>query len=387
MSALNSAVETNMIHGEILKTLRRTYAPFPVERLRIMFNQRGEKFKIELINEVLEAYEYVKSLHPSDISKADLDTLKNDYQFDKILESLVQPVHAGILKKGCTKSVIKANIRTELKYGKKLEQAIAIALNMAEKCKKTNKKVVKKGAGLWDVIKDPIGTLKEGMEPIPTKLNNISTKTLSKYGQEPIQTIQIIRSPLSGFWTGALNTLSFGAFNEIKEKNGYDSLYHLSLLFGMEDETIIIEKNEVVNVSPIKDSDVGDKTEFYSISVPEDTNLDTIIDNTLKYMGANNFYEYDALGGNNCQNFIMNILIANNLLTPDAKEFLFQDMTGITNDLESSKRAHHLPELVKKITDVASKVSRLLGKGRRKNLENIDIDVIKFIENDGFKML
>jgi len=40
------------------------------------------------------------------------------------------------LKKGSSKKIISANIRTEMKHGKKQSQAIAIAYNKAKKGKK-----------------------------------------------------------------------------------------------------------------------------------------------------------------------------------------------------------------------------------------------------------
>ena len=44
------------------------------------------------------------------------------------------------LKKGSSKKIISANIRTEMKAGKSQKQAVAIALSKAGKSKKKKKK-------------------------------------------------------------------------------------------------------------------------------------------------------------------------------------------------------------------------------------------------------
>lgn len=245
-----------------------------------------------------------------------------------------------------------------------------------------------KGKGIMDVLKDPIGTIKEGLYEIPTKLNNISTNTLKELGTKNIKALTIIRSPLKKHWENALNVLSLGKFKEIQKKLGYDKLFHLSLLADVEDKIIIIEKNEVIHIAPIDKEAIDKNTEYLNVSLNNKLTLDVLIDNTLKGMGSTEFYDYDALGvngkqPNNCQNFIMQILNYNKILTQKEKNFIYQDMTPITEELKN-QGVGFVPNMLKFITNTGSRVSRFIGKGKKgKKKESI----YDFILNNKFRFL
>ena len=63
---------------------------------------------------------------------------------------------------------------------------------------------------------------------------------LSKYGNEKIHTITIIRTPLNSMVTFAIETLSW---NKIE----YDKLFHLSLILF--NGNILIEKNSIISMT------------------------------------------------------------------------------------------------------------------------------------------
>ena len=241
------------------------------------------------------------------------------------------------------------------------------------------------GAGLWDVLKDPIGTIKEAMRDIPSKLNNISQRTVDTYGATQIEAIEIMRTPLNNVLMGALNTISFGQFNKIKEENGYDKLYHLALKFTIRGEKIICEKNEVITIAPFKDDDVNDKTEYFAVSPSPRLNILDMVINTFNRMGATRFYGYDALRGNNCQDFILNMLEANHLSTEASRKFIYQDFDAITKKLDEGPWTSHVSGAVKKITSLGSYVSRLTGAQRKE--KKINKKFIEFVNNKGFRFL
>ncbi|MET0570951.1 MAG: hypothetical protein ABWZ79_05960 [Pedobacter agri] len=243
----------------------------------------------------------------------------------------------------------------------------------------------KKGKGLSDFLKDPIGHVKEAFQPIPTKLNNISMKTIEEFGNYPVQSMFVMRTPLSNNLTGALNIVSSGEFNRLQKNANIDQLYHVALVGSFNNTNIIIEKNEVVNIAPFKKSDVTNNTEILRIKLSSNPSLIQLIANTLNFMGPQNFYDYDALGAtnrgrNNCQDFVNAVLESNNLLTPDVYKFFYQDISPITNELQN-----HVPIAVKAVTQTGSIVSRLIGKGKRNT--KIPTQFIHFVEKNGFRFL
>jgi len=253
----------------------------------------------------------------------------------------------------------------------------------AEKKRKELEK--KLGGGLWDVIKDPIGTIKEAFAPVPTKLNNISTRTLEQWGNIPISSpIIIARTPLNRFLTGALDAVSLGKFGQLQKKYKYDSLFHLLIIVIVNGQRIIIEKNEVVNVAPFKPSDVNNKTEYYQLNFNPSINLtlNKMLMRTKAKMGDHLFYSYSALGNNNCQDFVRNLLGANGLATQPALNFIYQNLNAIVKELRESGFGY-VPRVVDAITDLGSKVSRIIGKGKEDSYKPF----VNFVANEGLRFL
>lgn len=261
------------------------------------------------------------------------------------------------------------------------------------------------GSGFMDFIKNPIGHIKEAFAGTPTKLNNTATKTLNEYGNLPINALQIARTPLNNMLEGAINAVSLGKFSELKNKYGFDKLYHLSLIATLSTNKIIIEKNEVITIEPLSQSgSIKSNTEYYNIPLNNpNLNLNTLIENTKNLMGESKFYDYDSFT-NNCQNFIESVLKANNLYNQQAGNFLMQNVSGIQQDLNSSGFSY-VPKVMRKITNMGSIFSRLMGKGTKKDaldafekyveknklteseMNNLTEHFIDFINSEGFRFL
>ena len=171
------------------------------------------------------------------------------------------------------------------------------------------------GGGFMDFLKNPIGTIKEAFSGIPTRLNNVSQRTLKDFGKLPIILLKLAKTPLNENISNVVNTISLGKMKELANKYGYDKMFHISLIATLpNNNNIIIEKNEVVIIEPLNNSkSLNQNTEYLNIAVQDpNLNLNEMINKTIKYMGDDKFYSYDAFD-NNCEKFVKSILQANNL--------------------------------------------------------------------------
>lgn len=188
-----------------------------------------------------------------------------------------------------------------------------------------------------------------------------------KYGNYIITNIFIRRKPIFAILDRVLNLLSLGKWTEAKAKYGYDSLFHLSMVFLVRPPDrpsgsggavyIKVEKNEVPDVEVYDYRQVLEQP-YIQFGVPCCMTLNQVMNNAQNLMGPN-FYTYDAFQ-NNCQVFIQSILKASGLLTERLNEFIMQDTEGILKQLPS-----YIQPFSRKITDIAGLANVALeGQGK-----------------------
>ena len=187
--------------------------------------------------------------------------------------------------------------------------------------------------------------------------------TLSKVGDMGVVSITMFRCPISSIIKGAINVLSFGKFNELLKKHGFDKLFHLGMILTLRDgRQIVIEKNDEINVS-FKLPKI--KSGCDTMAVPIGGRIATfspieLLLNTKKAVGDKLFYDYDGTR-NNCQNFMINILARNKLLTPALKDFIYQDLNELFEDMD--ERASYMRGLMKATTRMGKVANVLTGQG------------------------
>ena len=205
------------------------------------------------------------------------------------------------------------------------------------------------GAGLLDLFKKP-----------KKDFSNSSKSTIKKFGDLPIVGLEVVRTPILKVLDRIINLISFGKFNKLKEKYGFDDLFHLQLVSKVNMnghfKNVVLEKNEVINVS----TNVATKNTSQMISVPVNRpiTINELLNNARQKVGDAKFFLYDPFL-NNCQNFILDLLNSSGLSNNSIDSFIKQDVSKIAEGLPS-----HVKKMMGLTTDLGARVSQAIGAGR-----------------------
>jgi hypothetical protein len=159
------------------------------------------------------------------------------------------------------------------------------------------------------MLQDGTGTFvrEPGLEPPKFR------KLLEEVGDEKITKLTLWRQPIS-----VNSILKF-----LKLNKSYDDLFHLAVNIN---EKYNLDKQSVLTFERGKS-----KGETLEIPVNKDITIDELIQRTKKRMGNEAYSSYSVR--NNCQQFLLNVLSANGLMTADARKFIEQDVEKILQDL------------------------------------------------------
>lgn len=219
------------------------------------------------------------------------------------------------------------------------------------------------GKGLFDFIKskakDLYSGLKSGVSKVfSTRLddyNNTTKETLRKYGDMNIDNLMIYRTPVNSMIDKALNIFSFGKFAEMKKKYGFDEFFHLALVAQVKGKNVIIEKNEVINVSTSYNT--NDRTETMKVEMKrKPLTINQLLNATREKQTPDDYFSYDAFN-NNCQMFIRALLRNVDLYTKDIDGFLFQNVENLIKEMPT------LAKVAKTATDIGAWFNKITGQG------------------------
>jgi hypothetical protein len=194
-----------------------------------------------------------------------------------------------------------------------------------------------------------------------TKYTYESQATLKKYGDMPVKKLMIYKTPLKDKDTMIVNALSLGSYNAVRKKLGekFDTMFHLALIAVMPDnQQVVVEKNANIHIATTP-YNVKPTTKIVHVPINHPFTLVAMTENARKAMGDKKYFGYSALNGNNCQNYVMELLKNVGIrITPKMKEFIFQDITELVAGLPK-----FVPGFADKITHFWALKDRWLGKG------------------------
>jgi hypothetical protein len=238
------------------------------------------------------------------------------------------------------------------------------------------------GSGIGDFFKKIGKTVKNIFTPRLDSYNNQTRKSLEQFGNMPVKRLTIYRTPIMKILDKVINLISFGKFGELKKKYGFDTLYHLALIADLGNKTLVIEKNEVINVSTSYNT--SNKTEKLDVPLNgKDFTINEMFEVGRKNVGEKKWFLYDPFS-NNCQYFIKYCLESINLYGTQEKDFLFQDLTELAKELPS-----YTKKIAKTTTDIGAVVNKLTGRGETpitmKKGSKAEKDFIDYILKHNFK--
>lgn len=140
---------------------------------------------------------------------------------------------------------------------------------------------------------------------------------LSRKGDATIYSIKVGRTPVQGMITGIIKIVS---------TTPYDTLFHLFIQMTTSKGLILLQKNARINMMEGSSTDIENAEWLDVPNVPQIT-VNQLIENTRNQMGQK-FIPYSP-SGNNCQDFIMNVLTSNGMNDPTVLDFVKQDTKSI----------------------------------------------------------
>ena len=188
--------------------------------------------------------------------------------------------------------------------------------------------------------------------------NNIN-KIIKKYGEENILAIRIGRRPINSKVELAFNLISMGKWEENRKRYFYDVLFHLFIIITLNNGTkISLEKNSTVTMT-VNDSRCSDKdVQCLELNYTANSlNLKDFVTKPLSRIGKKDYFVYSPFD-NNCQQFVSDVLSTFQLLTPEVKQFVYQDIGELVKDLP-----FYVKLIGKTVTDVDATARKVIGEG------------------------
>ncbi len=198
-----------------------------------------------------------------------------------------------------------------------------------------------KGAGFLDSFKSGIknvyGRVKGFVTGERLDFNPIIRKLMAVIGDKPIIAMVVIREPIKKYVAILSNIISLGEIDKYKSQYNINSLFHLYAVATLNDGTLVKwEKNEEISIDTIKAiPTVNDNFKFVCEMSKQQLTFNSMFNKTISKIGKEKFYNYNPIT-NNCQNFIYDNLSLNGFTQTGLKDFIIQDLTQLTNKLNST---------------------------------------------------
>jgi hypothetical protein len=171
---------------------------------------------------------------------------------------------------------------------------------------------------------------------------------LDQNGDKKVIKVVVCKDPVQSFVSTALNLITLGQFDTVKNALGYDEMFHVYALCTMDTgEVFYVEKNQTILIGPATGEYLTPKESLETPAILVPTSLGNMLQKTQTLMGTERYFDYRGYDWN-CQDFLLSFCEANGLQTPAVHDFLFQDAKAIFDNLPEFYKT-----IIKGVTDVA----------------------------------
>ncbi len=192
---------------------------------------------------------------------------------------------------------------------------------------------------------------------------------IDKYGNSDIIEIYISRKPIMGVITNLLNVMTLGKLKERMKQKNYDELFHLRLMVRIKGNKVIsVEKNERINME-VNNSmpHLLEKEERRKIELKNSLKFSGLIKGSERIQGEN-LFEYSG-HSNNCQDYVMALLVGSNLGNEEDYKFVKQDTESLF------RHFGYVKAIQDGTTDIAGDINDIVNDNNDITI-NDDIDMI-----------
>ena len=188
-------------------------------------------------------------------------------------------------------------------------------------------------------------------------------------GTELITEIEVRRTPVPKAISESMNVVSLGSFKKKMNRLPFDDLFHLFIVVKTDKGSqFLLEKNARIHATTSVPN-LPNTTTMKVANIPADLTVANLIDNTQNQMG-DKFLPYNPVS-NNCQSFILAVLQANKLITPELTTFIKQDTSSLfKSDPTLAKISTGLTNLGASF-DVAMKGGALALDKKKKHIDKL----------------
>lgn len=227
--------------------------------------------------------------------------------------------------------------------------------------KQKNTRKIKKTTMEANGIVDYLKNLVSGIEY--DRFTNQSRKTIEKYGDWKIMRLMVFKKPIMKALDMVLNAITLSKWEKAKSEYKIDKLFHVGFIMVLNDSNgnyanIMNEKTSQPDIFKIS-FNIDNYGEQMVVPLKDRTiTFSEFVEKTKKEMGKN-FFKYDAMRQNNCQNYVKSALKGNDLDSKELEDFFFQDLADLVAEIPS-----YTPKISKAITSLGAYFNKVIGKGK-----------------------